>query len=240
VGNAILLVSVWWLLHGGYHGGPRHTPLLFLYFELLIIFVLFVAALTDEISIAANGFLNIFRRPRKPPRTFPGWTKQRVEERVVALRGLMYIAVTLNFFALWNLVDDTGGGIESAFAPLLLAPAILGIVIVSRKTGLVMLFVGALISAFATDYVAHNRVRLVVVHQVGRPKWWVYAVVPLILVFCAAAMRYLGLPSTIRPPGKQTLFRRGFRRVFRRGVKEAEARSGGTGPNGNTVLEGAE
>ena len=44
---------------------------------------------------------------------------------------------------------------------------------------------------------AHHRHK-VIVALLGRPHWLVYAVVPLILVVCAAAVRAVGLPATMR------------------------------------------
>jgi hypothetical protein len=108
----------------------------------------------------------------------------------LTFRGVIYISTILTFVAMWILVNNTGGGIESPFAPLLVAPAILGPFIVRQREVLWILVGAATIIVLTADWNAPTRAAEPTT-KLDHPGWGVYGVVTLILVVSATFISYV-------------------------------------------------
>jgi hypothetical protein len=113
-----------------------------------------------------------------------------------------YFFVGVNFFTLGDLVAETGGGVASPFTSLLLAPAVVGPVVVIKRKGILALGVGAFLSSILSVWAANAHWRIV--RPANHPSAWLFAAIPLILVGASLAMRWIA----VRPMGKPTWFAR--------------------------------
>lgn len=221
-GNILVLGSVLLLLKIGYKHHSHRAPRLFCFSEAGLIAWLTLVGLTEWVATAVIALLTALLQilivawrvlrwmvpgakttrttggtttslPAYRRITMPGWSGRREHPwHPWSLRFTVYSCAALNFLALWSLVWHTGGGLQSPFAPFLLAPAILGIVVVLALPGLALLAGGATISVLFTDAYSSQRTHADVSASLASPRWGVYASVPLILVFVVTVVRGLG------------------------------------------------
>lgn len=142
----------------------------------------------------------IVRTEYRPSAASEWWQKRRESDAsllttdgLISFKGVTYLLAALTIAAMWFLVADTGGGIESPFAPLLAAAAVVGTFVAVRKEGVLALtiIVGGL-TFFADSPIAPK-------HAVARtdptPRWWVFAFVALVLIGIAGLVSYARLEN---------------------------------------------
>lgn len=219
--NVIVLSVALGLLHWGYDD-PPDTPWLFAVLESLVIVITFLTRFTEVFgaTLASVGL-----REYTPSRGMRKWIAFRESQpksffkALFTLRGTSYLAAILGFWAMWDLVANTGGGIESPFSPFLAAPAVLGPLLVMDRRVLLLLLTGAVYMVGRADKHAPHR-PMAPSAQLDHPKWFTYAIVTLALVVCAGLISYLRMEPT-----KRDYFQRAVRwssKRFRRGNRDAQ------------------
>jgi len=189
--NFIVIFTVLGLLGLGY-SSFHHVSIAFWIVEGFACAIPLVAGSADNWMVAARGGGD----ESDEPALVKWWTDRREAQMpffslggFVSLRGVIYLSTGLSFAAMWILVDDTGGGIQSPFAPLLVAPAILGPFIVRGKETLALLLAIAFAVVFGEDLTASKAAGL------GHPDNWVYPTVTLLLVCSAIIISYVRMET---------------------------------------------
>jgi hypothetical protein len=178
---------------------PIPIPTGFLLSQLFGMAIIFAVAFTELFLLPFQSIVEAEYPSRD--RLLRRWQVVRVQDgplltlrSFLSVRGAVWLAAGLNFFATVDVITKTGGGIVSPFTPLLLAPAVLGPFIVMRRDGLVALELAAVICIFYVYWKATHTTAGFQEHA----RWWAYPM-SNVSVAAAAALAASARLSTLRP-----------------------------------------
>jgi|SRR5579862_4853796 len=201
--NVLVTFVVFLTLFLGY-SKTRWPPKIFLFCEIVVVFGNAFAAWTE--LFCGNLAAKLGRYEYAPSPKMARWIRHRVTEEpflgkgflsrrtllnFASLRGVTWFSAGLGFVAIWDVIAKTGGGIESPYAPLLVAPALLGPFVVMDPRALFVLLLAAIgWVAYADATGAHHSSKLST-SRLDHPHYLVYAGVTLVLVGSALLISYL-------------------------------------------------
>jgi hypothetical protein len=190
--NTLVLFGTLGLLHWGYKHPPK-TPPLFAVLESVVIVALFFTRFAEF----TGAFFALFGlADYRPGPLMRQWISRRNTDSIWGLKIIVYAGTALTFIAMWDLVANTGGGVESPFAPFLPAAAVLGPLLVMQRRALVFLVAAAVGFVLYATIAAGPRPH-VPPPKLDHPFWWTYAAVTLSLVVFAGLIAWARMKPTV-------------------------------------------